>query len=181
MSSSKKIVLLFVLVLALAFQTATAGDYQDISFFFGTAADEWVQKGLSFSYGGSLGLNSFMELSLGATSELVPAPFSDNTMFLELSFALLGPVSTASRVAGVGINTLVSVGGFCGYDSGEGTLKAGPYLSLTPLAVGNPISGRRERALKTDIGYDFVNGKVYVLFSLLRIDFYVCGTYRDYF
>ena len=53
-------------------------------------------------------------------------------------------------------------------------------VSITPLAVGSPISGRRERILKTGVGYDAVNNEVVVTFSLINLDLYVRGTYRDY-
>ena len=71
---------------------------------------------------------------------------------------------------------LLSVGGF--YRTGNNG--AGPIVSITPLAVGTPVSGRRERILKTGVGYDAVNNEVVVTFSLISLDFYVRGTYRDY-
>ena len=170
-----------LLVAILMLSGLSAGDYQDISLFLGTHMDEFRERGLTADFGMNLGLSSIAEMSLGVASEMLPVPFSDNTAYLEFNFALMGPVGTASRVAGVGVNSMLGFGGFFSYDSDGGKMKAGPYVSITPLAFGNPISGRRERVLKTDIGYDAINNQFYWAFSLVRLDYYVRGTYRDYF
>ena len=103
-------------------------------------------------------------------------PFASNMFGAELGIMLLGPRSTATKVMGSGINMMLSVGGFYRTDNNG----AGPMISITPLVVGTPISGRRERILKTGIGYDAVNNGLVVTFSLLSLDYYVHGTWRDY-
>ena len=115
-------------------------------------------------------------MEVWGVSELLPMPFANNMFGIDFSAAILGPRSTASKVAGSGINTLIGIGGFYRTDNNG----AGPMVSITPLTVGSPISGRRERLFRTAVGYDAVNNSVVVLFSLLDIDFYVRGTYRDY-
>ena len=182
--SSRNILKRMVAVLLLAVLViggVSAGDYQDISFFLGPHSDEILERGLSADFGMNLGLSSIAEMSLGVSSELLPVPFSDNTLFLEFNFALMGPVGTASRVAGVGVNSMLGFGGFLSYDTDGNKMKAGPYVSITPLTFGNPISGRRERVLKTNLGYDAINNEFYWAFSLVELDYYVRGTYRDYF
>ena len=62
------------------------------------------------------------------------------------------------------------------YDKG-----AGAYLGFTPLTVGNPVTGKRDRMFKINAGYDFVNNKAFVFFSLFVFDIYVRGTWRDYY
>ena len=71
---------------------------------------------------------------------------------------------------------LISAGGFYRTDNGG----AGPVISITPLTVGSPVSGRRERILKTGVGYDFVNMELMITFSLISVDYYVRGSWRDY-
>ena len=51
---------------------------------------------------------------------------------------------------------------------------------LSPLTVGSPVTGRREKFMKTNVGYDFINNRMVVSFSILTFDLYVRGTYRDY-
>lgn len=176
----RKIATLVMLILLLSSSLLFSGDYQDISLYFGPVMDEFNEGGISSSFGINIGLNSFMELDMGVSSELVPHPFFENRAFLELDFCLFGPRSTASRVAGLSFNMLAGLGGFFEYDADSGEMKAGPYLSFTPLCFGNPMTGRRERFLKTDVGYDAINNGMYVSFSFLLLDFYVRGTYRDY-
>ena len=115
-------------------------------------------------------------MNIWGISEAVPRPFGSSMFGLDFTCALLGPRSTASKRAGTGLNTLLSIGGFYRTDNNG----AGPMVSITPLAVGSPISGRRERILKTGVGYDAVNNEVVVTFSLINLDLYVRGTYRDY-
>ncbi len=172
----KKIVIVLALALAFASIPLSAGDHHDISLSIGHSTYRWPEKGISFSYGINIGLTSRMELDIWGISELVMKPFGSNMLGAELAFAVMGPRSTASKVAGTGINTLLSVGGFYRTDNNG----AGPMLSVTPLTVGSPITGRRERLLKTSVGYDAVNREVVVAFSLIALDFYVRGSYRDY-
>ncbi len=170
----KRVVL--TLLLALSLCSLPAADYFDVSLSFGHSSYRWPEKGISFSYGINIGLSSRWEMNIWGISEGVPHPFESNMFGLDFSCSLLGPRSRASKIAGTGLNMLLSIGGFYRTDNNG----AGPILSITPLAVGSPISGRRERILKTGVGYDAVNNEVVVIFSLINLDFYVRGTYRDY-
>ena len=170
----KRIAVIIMLIVSLG--SLHAGDYHDISLSIGHGIYRWPEKGISVSYGINIGLTGRMELGLGGISEAVPSPFASNMLGMELSFSLLGPRSTASKAAGSGISMLLSVGGFYRTDNGG----AGPIVSISPLAVGTPISGRRERILKTGVGYDAVNGEVIVAFSLISFDWYLRGTWRDH-
>lgn len=164
------------IMLILLLLPLSAGDHHDISLSIGHGIYRWPEKGISFSYGVNIGLSERWEMDLWGVSELLPIPFSDNMFGIDFSAALLGPRSTASRIAGSGMNTLIGIGGFYRTDNNG----AGPMISITPLTIGSPVSGRRERLFRTAVGYDAVNNGVVVLFSLLDIDFYVRGTYRDY-
>ncbi|MBO8468884.1 MAG: hypothetical protein IAA72_03765 [Spirochaetes bacterium] len=165
-----------VLLVLLSVLPLAAGDYHDVALGFGHQTYKWPEKGISLSYSLSIGLTERMELDIWGNSELVPRPFGSNLLGAELSFALMGPRSTASRVAGSGINTLLSVGGFYRIDNNG----AGPMIAITPLTVGSPITGHRERILRTGVGYDFVNWEFVITFSLISIDYYVRGSWRDY-
>ena len=79
-------------------------------------------------------------------------------------------------VSGVNINTLLSIGGFWKTDDNG----LGVMVGVTPLAVGSPALGRRERCLRTNVGWDFVNNKLIVAFSPMDVDIYIKGTYRDW-
>ena len=173
-SRIRKVLLIFLILLTCS--SLSAKDNYDISFFFGTGTKEWMENGVSFMYGMNFGLSEHIEFSLGGHSSLVPF-FTKNMIYGEFSYALLGPRSTGSKVAGNGINMLLSLGGYYDfYDSG-----AGVYLSWTPLTVGNPMTGKRDRIFKINAGYDIVHNKAFVFFSFFLYDIYVRGTWRDYY
>ncbi len=167
---------LAVLVLLLVLSTSVFADTFDIAISVGQDNYKWWNNGLSFSYGMNFGLSQKVELDVWGISDLIPTPFKSNMFGADITLSLIGRRSSGTKVAGSGINTLLSIGGFYRTDNNG----AGPILSVTPLTVGNPITGRRESLLKTGIGWDFVNNNLIVTFSLMSIDFYVRGTYHDY-
>lgn len=169
----KVILVLFMVAIIPASILASAFD---LSFSFGQDNYKWWNDGISFGYGMNFGISERVELGFWGISEVVPDPFRSNMLGFDVSFGVLGRRTSGTKVAGSGINTLVSVGGF--YKTEDNG--AGPIVSITPLTVGNPITGRRERLLKTGLGWDFVNNKLIVAFSLLNLDLYAIGSYRDY-
>ena len=169
----KKIVLIvFSAILLLPL----SADVFDISLSFGLDSYLWPQNGISFSYGASVGLSERCELSVYGISQAVPKPFSNNMLAMDIGVSLLGRRTSGTKIAGSGINMLLSAGAFYITENNG----AGILISFTPLTVGNPITGRRERMLRTAAGWDFVNNKLVVSFSLLSLDYYIRGSYRDY-
>jgi len=166
-----------VIVVFLLCFSIYAGSANDLALMVGSGSFFSPSEGVSFSYGVSVGLTKRIDMSAVFLSELTPHPFSRNMVMVELSTTLMGDRNTESKVAGVCVNSLLSVGGFYRFDN-KG---AGVYLGLTPLSLGSPITSRRERGLRTNVGYDFVNNKVIVTFSPLDIEIYLIGTYRDWF
>ena len=166
-----------IAMLVIASLSLFASDHQDVSISFGNGMYRFPEKGISFSYGLNLGLTERLEMGIWGISEAVPMPFEHNMLGLDFSYALIGRRSTASKVAGSGINMLLSLGGFY-ITENRG---AGIIASFAPITIGSPITGRRERVLKTGVGYDFVNKRVIFSFSLISLDFYIRGTYRDYY
>ena len=109
-------------------------------------------------------------------SKLIPEPLGTNILCAEISTTLLGQRNTGSKVSGVNVNTLLSLGGF--WKSDDNGL--GIMLGLTPIALGSPSNVRRERCLRTNVGWDFRNKKLIVLFSPMDVEIYIKGTYRDW-
>lgn len=169
----KTVIALVILVLALPLY---AGPYNDVSLSFGMDNYKWPMDGISFSYGVNIGITDRLELGAWGISELIDIPFSENVFGLEASYALIGKRNTGSIVAGSGINTLVGAGLF--YSTKDKGI--GPMITITPITIGSSISGRREKVLKTNAGWDAVNGKLFISCSLITIDIFVKGTYKDY-
>lgn len=167
---------IMILLLALMVSSSLfAGPYNDVSLSIGMDSYDYLD-GISFSYGMNVGLTSRLELGLWGVSELIEKPFSENVFGAELCYSLIGKRNTGSIVAGSGINTIIGAGAF--YNTADGGI--GPVVSIAPLSVGSPITGKRERILRTTAGWDFVNNKLVMSFSLVNIDIYLKGTYRDY-
>ena len=59
-------------------------------------------------------------------------------------------------------------------------LPSGVFLNITPITIGTPIHGRRERAFEIGCAYDWFENKFKFTFSFIKLDFYVRGSWRDY-
>ncbi|MCI7605246.1 MAG: hypothetical protein MSS69_00645 [Spirochaetales bacterium] len=172
----KKRVLIILISILLLLPLSAKNDYFDLAFMIGQGNYTWPVEGIGVSYGVDIGITDKIELGFWGISELIPNPFESTLLGAEVSFALMGQRNTGSKVSGVNINMLLSLGGFWKTnDNGMGVM-----IGVTPLAVGSPALTRRERCLRTNVGWDFVNKKVIVAFSPMDVDIYVKGTYRDW-
>lgn len=171
---------LFVLMLL---QAALFAGTFDLGITLGTNTHwgSYDPSKLTLAWGVSVGISDDWELDLQANSALVPQLFGDTNVAVLLQKSLLGQRSTGTRVAGLGVNSLLGAGLlFSDYFPGNYWLPTHILFSLTPLVVGNPISTKRERAFSVTLAYNFITTQVSVLFDLIKYDFYVVGTYRDY-
>jgi len=165
--------------------TLFAGTF-DLGITLGTTS-HWGESSydpskLTLAWGVTMGIKDDLELDLQANSALVPQFFGDTTVAILVQKSLLGQRSTGTRVAGLGVNTLLGAGLLLSdyYDPGNFMLPTHILVSLTPLIVGNPISTKRERAFTVTLAYNFITSQVSVFFDLIKYDFYLVGTYRDY-
>ncbi|MBI9095884.1 MAG: hypothetical protein JEY71_13515 [Sphaerochaeta sp.] len=173
-----------LVALVLLHTSLFAGTF-DLGITLGTAAhwgeSTYDSSKLKLAWGVTLGISDDLELDLQANSALIPQLFGDTTVAVLLQKSLLGQRSTGTRVAGLGVNTLLGAGLlFSDYFPGKYLLPTHIILSLTPLVVGNPISAKRERAFSVTFAYNFLTAQVSVLFDLIKYDLYLVGTYRDY-
>lgn len=173
---SKKIIALLIIVLTIFSSLYAHSDSFDLALMVGSGSFKSPKDGISASYGITVGVTPYIDFSLVGISEIIPSIGENNVFLLEATTTLLGKRNTGSSVSGINLNSLLSLGIFYStIDKGSGL-----YLGLTPLAVGSPTLTRRERALRTNVGWDFVNKKVFVTFSPIDIEVYLIGTYRDF-
>ena len=172
----KKRVLIILISILLLLPLSAKNNCFDFAFMLGQGNYTWPLEGIGVSYGMDMGLTDTVEFGVWGVSELIPQPFESNLLCAEVSIALMGQRNTGSKVSGVNINTLLSIGGFWKTDDNG----LGVMVGVTPLAVGSPALGRRERCLRTNVGWDFVNKKLIVAFSPMDVDIYIKGTYRDW-
>ena len=172
----KKRVLIILISILLLLPLSAKNNCFDFAFMLGQGNYTWPLEGIGVSYGMDMGLTDTVEFGVWGVSELIPQPFESNLLCAEVSIALMGQRNTGSKVSGVNINTLLSIGGFWKTDDNG----LGVMVGITPLAVGSPALERRERCLRTNVGWDFVNNKLIVAFSPMDVDIYLKGTYRDW-
>ena len=172
----KKRIAVIILALLSLLPLGAKNDYFDFALMIGQGNYSWPVDGISLSYGVEIGLTDRVEIGIWGNSRLIPEPFSSTLVCSEVSFALLGQRNTGSKVSGVNMNMLLSLGGFWKSDDNG----AGVMVGITPIAVGSPSLTKRERCLRTNLGWDFVNRKLIVAFSPMDVDIYIKGTYRDW-
>lgn len=170
-----------LIVLSAMLLPLAAADYADVSFSFGHQIWQSNITGIDVYYGMNVGLTSRLEASLWGESMLTPDFFGRNAMGLSFSYALLGERSTGSKIAGPNMNTLLNGGIiFTMNNRWEVFMPTDLYLSITPLTVGSPVNGRRERLLEVGVSWNWFTNEFRVLFSLFKLDYYVRGSWRSY-
>ena len=179
----QKKVSLLIIVLVLAFP-AFAG-YFDVGITLGTNAHlgekDLDPSRLKLAWGTSIGLTDVWGLDIQASTQLVPTFLDTTSVSFLIQRALFGQRSTGGQTAGMGINSLVGLGVMLSPYTLDGiTTLSHLLVSLTPLTVGSPVIGKRERAFTVTLAYDLHTKQVGVLFDLLKFDFYVVGSYKDY-
>lgn len=172
----KKRIITLAAVLLLSFSVLPASGTTDLALMLGGGNFYSPTEGIAVSYGMTMGLTKTVELSFVGMSELIPNAAERNLFMLEVGMSVIGNRNTGSKVTGVCVNTILSLGAFYRTDDHG----AGVYFGISPLTLGSPMTTRRERGLRTNIGYDFVNRKVMVTFSPLDIEIYITGTYRNW-
>ncbi|MDK2860054.1 MAG: hypothetical protein PWP25_1240 [Sphaerochaeta sp.] len=179
----KKLLLLGIIVLMIA--SPLFAGYFDLGITLGTNAHlyekELDSSRMKLAWGLSSGLTDVWEFDVQVDTRIMPSPFSSSSVSLLMQRTLLGQRSTGSAIAGVGVNTLMGAGIMISPYREEGTLGVSHVLlSLTPVTIGSPVMGKRERMLSLTLAYNLSNGQIGLLFDLIKYDFYVVGTYKDY-
>jgi hypothetical protein len=169
----KKRALLILFVLLVASASLFASSF-DLSLFWGPHVNDFKAPGVGLATGMNVGITKRTEASLWLGTELTPDLFTDNTLALEVNFALLGVRNTGTAVAGSGINMLLGAGIMATSHNAEKAFRpTDVYLSLTPLTIGNPMLERRERGAKMMLSYNWEEKKVGFMFDLLLFDYYL--------
>src|SRR5574344_216243 len=172
----KKLIIV-VLVLCISFSVAADSVLmKDIGFSFGHGNflfDSYDPSGVGLLLGGTFGLTQRLELDVCGMMMLTPLFGSDYSVGLELAFALMGERVFDYDNAGLGINSLVSIGLYANDHNAENRfLPTIITLRLTPLTVGSPRTGRRERMLPMGVAWNFLSGEFTFFFSAFIFDFY---------
>jgi hypothetical protein len=157
----------------------------DLGLTLGTSShfyeNTYDNETVKFVWGATIGMTDILELDLQANSQLVPVFFGDTNVSVLVQRTLIGQRNTGKKVAGIGVNTLVGAGVmFSDYDEGGQFGPTHLLVSITPISIGSPYAGKRERILSLTLAYNLYSSQVSLVMDLLKYDFYTIGTYRDF-
>jgi hypothetical protein len=157
----------------------------DLGFTLGTSShfyeNTYDNETVKFAWGATLGMTDTLELDLQANSQLVPAFFGDTNVSLLVQKALFGQRNTGEKVAGIAVNSLLGAGVmFSDYYGGGQFGPSHLLVSFTPFTIGSPFAGKRERIFSLTLAYNMYSNQVSLVMDLLKYDFYMIGTYRDF-
>jgi hypothetical protein len=154
----------------------------DFGISFGHVAqyDDYHTSGLSTYIGLAKGLTERLELLVFVQTELTPDFFGDAQVGVDLAYSLMGKRWDKDGFAGMGVNMLVSIGILAGNHSQEGAFGLDSIVAkLTPISMGTPHVGKRNRFCTFGIDWNIRDNKVAFIWNILISDFYVRGTWRD--
>jgi hypothetical protein len=136
---------------------------------------------VKLAWGATIGLTDIVELDVQANSQLVPQFFGDTNVSLLVQRTLQGQRNTGKKIAGIGVNTLIGAGVlFSDYNDGGNFVPTHLLVSITPFTIGSPYAGKRERIMSFTLAYNMYSNQVSLMLDLLKDDFYIVGTYKDW-
>ena len=147
----------------------------------GAAAQEWGVSVGSWSFAGggpgagayacaglSTGLGQRLELEAFGVARATPAPFGDALAGAILGFSVFGPRRTTYFNMALDLGFLQTV-------VEGGTPGLGPsyaMLRLSPLVVGTPYYGHRDRIFSLGLVYDLGSGALSATWNVLIVHWY---------
>ncbi len=172
-----------LLLLAL-FLGLSAPGAQDLAFsvgtwsFFPDASGTLPSKGPGAfaSFGATYGLGPRLEAGISLLPRLTPEPIDDIFVEEHVGISLFGDRVGAAGGPAVYINTLVDIGfifGLHAVRSGDPEYSRAVFLRLTPITLGNPYYGRRDRIFSAGLLYDYDADSASFFFNLIASDFFL--------
>jgi len=163
---------------------AGAACAQDLAFSMGTwsffpdaaGKSPGGGPGVFPSLGATYGITRYLEAGVAIIPRLTPRPFDDIFVEEHLGVSLFGERVKTSGGPAVYINTLLDAGFLFGAHnvlSGSPDYSRALFLRVTPITLGNPYYGRRDRLLSLGLIYDYDANSTSLFVSLIAADFYL--------
>lgn len=172
---------LTLLVLTLVLSSSLFATTHDVSFTFGHQM--WLENpnGIDLYAGLSVGLSKRVEAGIWYEGMLTPHIFGDNALGLSCTVSLLGDRTNSSYTTASSFNMLVSAGViFTDHNQYDLFIPTDIYISFTPLVIGSPVYGTREKLCEVGVSYNWFTRKFRFLFSLFKLDWFLYGRVSDY-
>jgi len=170
-----------ILLLALAASSLSA---QDLAFSTGTwsffpdesGALPSEGPGTFASLGATYGLTPRLEAGISLIPRITPEPLDDIFIEEHVGISLFGDRVSRTGGPAIYINTLVDIGLFFGAHnvrSGNPEYSRALFVRLTPIALGNPYYGRRDRIISIGLLYDYDRSSASFFLNLIAADFFL--------
>lgn len=159
----KSLFLAIILLLLLFTASHTQADLPgfslgDVSF---SKSNEYFPPGLYLMPGININLTGILEIELFTVNQITPSPFSINYPGLSVGYNLIG-----SRYKNY-LNVLIEAGYLVDFKRG-GAL----FFMVTPLSLGNVVTGCREKVLSFGLLYDMCGSDLIIIWKFLTMSFY---------
>lgn len=154
----------------------------DLGISFGHVGlfDQYYHDGLHVHLGVVKGITERLEANVFTQSEITPTVFGDVQVGLDIAYSLLGKRWDKHGYAGSGVNMLVSLGVLAGSHNPRSAFTIDSlYVKFTPVTVGTPHSGKRDRVLSMGVNWNIHANTFSLVWNFMISDIYVLGTWRD--
>ena len=165
------------LVILCALLPPAAPAAQDLSLSLGTwsrPAD--AKPGAFIDMGATLGLGKRLEIGAAAIARITPSPLEELLLESHLGISLYGDRLGEEGLPGIYANGILDLGAAARIEDPWSGPPEPDFLwfgRFTPLALGNPYYGRRDRFFSLSVLADPKAKTLSVSFSLLKFDFYI--------
>ena len=167
---ARNTILLLLLLLNICWFTQAASYGLSLGSWSSAEGQGSLGSGLQVYVGGTLGLASRIEAEVFSVIQATPDPFSTLHCGMGLTFALAAPREFASHEATLYYNAYLSAGFLTSLDEDPlGSI----YVRITPISIGGPYYGKRERAASLGALYDLHDGSFSLFWNLFLLDFYI--------
>ena len=162
------------------------GGAQDLAFSMGSWSffpntSGWLPSGSPgefAAFGLTYGLSPRFEAGASIIPRLSSEPFDDIFAEGHLGLSLFGDRIKKAGGPGIYINGLLDAGllfGTHGILSGTAEYSKALFLRLTPITLGNPYYGRRDRILSVGLIYDVDANSASLFMNLIAADFFLAS------
>lgn len=150
------------------------------SFFAGSGGWRPVEPGAFASAGVMAGITPRLEAGASLIARMTPEPANDLIVEIHAGYSIFAERFRGSDLPASHLNAILDAGFMIGahslYSGGPATVSPAAFVRLTPVAIGNAFSGKRDRLFTFGLLYDFGAKRPALFMNLVSSDFFLaCG------
>lgn len=150
------------------------------SFFAGSGGWRPVEPGAFASAGVMAGITPRFEAGASLISRMTPEPANDLIIEVHAGYSIFAERFRGFDIPASHLNAIIDAGFMIGahrlYSGGPASVSPAAFIRLTPVAIGNAFSGKRDRLFTFGLLYDFGAKRPALFMNLVSSDFFLaCG------